>query len=134
MKLSQSLSKATLPGRKGVTRFLDSGGRFFADAIHLAGEEPPGRMQHPHESSKQLELAGCGESEPLLREVMTGGELVAPLPSVPDAAAHAKGRLEKLPPEHQRLENPHTFKVGLSPALTELRDALCRQINQKQNQ
>ena len=132
MKFSESLSKSTLPGRKGVTRFLDENGRFFADAIHLGEEGPPARMRHPFEPRKQLDLANR-DSEPLLREVVTGGEPAEPLPSVTEAAAYARRRLELLPPEHQRLENPHTYKVGLSPALVDLREDQSRRIREKRN-
>jgi len=47
MKLSDNVTKTTLPGRKQVARFKDEQGWLVADAIHLADEELPAEMFHP---------------------------------------------------------------------------------------
>jgi nicotinate phosphoribosyltransferase len=121
MKTSETVAKATFPGRKAVTRYYDSDGMMLADAIHLTDEEPPDRMCHPYEPHSSLSLAGR-ENRPLLTEVVSDGRPVIDPVSVADAAKYAREAIGTLPAEHQRLENPHIYKVGLSPRLRDLRD------------
>ena len=121
MKSSETVAKATFPGRKAVTRYYDADGMMVADAIHLADEEPPERMWHPHETHSSLNLAGF-EQRPLLAEgYREGAPATEPVP-VSESASYAREVLAALPSEHQRLENPHIYKVGLSPRLRDLRD------------
>ncbi len=123
MKLSDTPKKATLPGRKTVTRFRDGNGRFKADAIHLATEEFPDKMIHPFEPKKQMSLQGL-TPEPLLTQVLEGDAVMTPARPVVEIASYVRNRLSQLPEEHQRLENPHTYKVGISPELDQLRNDL----------
>lgn len=126
MKLSEKLTKSTLPGRKNVFRLLDEAGVFAGDVIHLENEGLPARMHHPFEPDQSMSLAGF-QSEKLLQPVMENGELLGALPEPIQAADFARSRLALLPPEHHRFENPHLYKVGISPALKELRDTLRQQ-------
>lgn len=123
LKLSENIEKITLPGRKQVSRYRDGDGRFLADAIHLAEEDPPARMLHPHEAGKSREL-DPSTAEPLLRPYGRPGQGERPEAGVHEAAARVRARLADLPPEHCRFENPHVYKVGLSPALLALREEL----------
>lgn len=123
MKASETVSKSTLPGRKQVLRFSDAEGRLTADAVLLAEDPEPGRMVHPFERFRQLDLSRW-KSEPLLRPVLCEGRRVSPPWSVKEASVYARERLAVLPPEHRRFENPHTYKVGLSENLHALRDDL----------
>jgi hypothetical protein len=43
MKLSDNVTKTTLPGRKHVARFKDEQGWLVADAIHLTDEDLPAK-------------------------------------------------------------------------------------------
>lgn len=123
MKRADGLAKQTLPGRKTVSRYRDAEGWFRADAIHLADEPPPDWMVDPRDPTRRLAL-GQWQPEPLLRLVLDKGRLVGPLPPVAEAAAYARHRAESLPPEHHRFENPHVYRVGISPRLAALRDEL----------
>lgn len=123
VKCSDTVTKATLPDRKAVTRFRDRDGCFRADAIHLASEAPPASMLHPYEPGRRLDLSSW-HGEPLHRLVLRDGRMAEPLPDVGAAAVHARQREQALPPEHLRFENPHAYKVGLSPALAAARDRL----------
>ncbi|MCS7338213.1 MAG: nicotinate phosphoribosyltransferase, partial [Verrucomicrobiae bacterium] len=114
MKYAAGLAKQTLPGRKAVSRYYDDEGWFRADAIHLADEPPPDRMIDPHDPTRRLTLAQW-RSEPLLKLVVKDGAPVQPLPDVHAAAVYARARADRLPPEHRRFENPHIYKVGISP-------------------
>jgi nicotinate phosphoribosyltransferase len=88
-------------------------------------------MVDPRDPTRRLAL-GQWQPEPLLRPVLQNGQLVAPLPDVQAAAAYARQRAQCLPPEHRRFENPHLYKVGISPRLAALRDELLRPWLEKQ--
>lgn len=125
MKYTAGLTKQTLPGRKTVSRYCDADGWFRGDAIHFVDEPPPDRIIDPHDPTRRFSLAHL-KPEPLLKLVMANGQLVAPLPDVHAAAAHARAQADRLPPEHRRFENPHIYKVGISPRLAAMRDELVR--------
>lgn len=123
MKLSEKLSKSTLPGRKNVTRLIDEAGMFAGDVIHFEDERLPERMIDPYEPEQSISLADL-QPETLLKPVLKDGKAIAELPMPRQAAKFAWTRLAKLPAEHHRLENPHTYRVGISPALKNLRDKI----------
>lgn len=125
MKFSESVVKENFPGIKTVTRYRDRDGFFRADAVHLASDDAPREMRHPWDSGKKMSLEGL-ESEPLLTEVFSGGQRTSEPRSITEIAAYVKERLAQLPPEHQRFENPHVYKVGLSPDLESQRDEVHR--------
>lgn len=131
IKLSESLVKTTLPHKKQVLRIYDWRGNFFgADAVVLEGEQSVSRMHHPFEPERSLPLDGLAQ-EPLLSPVMEKGEVLidkAPLNILSD---FCRQRLRKLPDEYKRFQFPHVYKVGISPALKSLRDALREEYTKK---
>jgi nicotinate phosphoribosyltransferase len=124
LKVSENKAKTSLPGLKKVLRYTDKEGFFYADGILLEGEKSVETIHHPHDPEQKSRVAHCFP-ENLLFKVMEGGKAL-PLPGVPEAAAYAKERLAKLSPERKRFENPHTYKVGVSQDLMDLRDRLIR--------
>ncbi|MGQ9801399.1 MAG: nicotinate phosphoribosyltransferase [Candidatus Saccharicenans sp.] len=130
MKLSDNVTKTTLPGKKQVSRFTDEQGFFMADAIHLEEEGLPERMFHPFEPGKSLDLRAYRD-EPLLDKVMEKGRRIRPQPEVKEIASYARKRLAQLPPEHKRFEYPHVYKVGLSQKLLVLRNELMEKYREK---
>jgi nicotinate phosphoribosyltransferase len=127
LKLSDSLQKVTLPGVKQVLRAVDEKGGFIgADAIILADEPKPDVMYHPSEPDRSFSMAHF-RSEPLLHPVMENGKRLEPATDLKKIAAYATGRLALLPAEYKRFENPHTYKVGISSRLLDLRETLRKQ-------
>lgn len=127
IKLSESLSKTTLPHRKQVFRIMDSEGKFWgADAIGLEHEGRVDEMHHPFEPDKSLRFEGLRQI-PLLKKVMAEGHLVEEPMSLPAIASFSQSRLAMLPAEYKRFQYPHTYKVGISNALRKLRDDLRNQ-------
>ena len=122
MKISENRAKITLPGRKKVLRYFDLPEEGHVDAIVLEQEEqtPPSRMIHRVFPEKSLVLDPKA-ARPLLERVMHRGRNLIPTRTLSDAATYARQQLALLPPEYKRLENPHIYKVGLSPALMALR-------------
>lgn len=130
LKLSDSLSKTTLPGKKKIVRCSDREGLFRADAVCLTSEDSPLRMVHPYEPGQDLDLTPFSGEE-LLAELMEDGRRVGPRTDVSSIAAYAVSRLRRMPEEHKRLENPHLYKVGLSVELAALRDSLTARLRKE---
>ncbi len=125
MKASETIAKTTLPGRKAVSRYYDDDGMMFADAVHLVEEDAPERMVHPFEAGSSLDLSGK-RHRCVLSEVINAGKAATKPVPVREASRYAREAIETLPSEHRRFENPHIYKVGLSPRLRELRDDLIK--------
>lgn len=127
IKLSENVSKITLPDKKQVWRAFDDRGRFSgADAVALMDERDITLMHHPFVSHQSLALDRY-ELEPLLQPVMAQGKVLHDPPSLPQTAQYARERLGMLPAEYKRFENPHIYKVGISSRLKASRDRLIAQ-------
>lgn len=144
MKVSENVEKVTLPGLKRVWRMRGEDGFFAGDAIGLdegaagigAGSSasavagsgsvrPPALMHHPVFPAKKMALEGF-ESDEILRPVMVNGKPVVEERDLKAIAEYSAGRIASLAPEHLRFDNPHVYKVGITPELMELRDQLLK--------
>lgn len=123
IKLSENIQKVTLPGVKQVYRFTDDDGYFLADAIALAKDGIPDKMIHPYDSEKSMSL-NPHNGVPLLNKIMENGKSVLKTYHPKDVAVFAQQRLQSLPEEHKRFNNPHIYKVGISEPLHQLRSDL----------
>ena len=123
MKLSDNIRKSTLPGRKSLYRFTDRNGMFFADGIALDEEKEFSRIHHPFEAAKSTDISSFGK-ESLFEQVMEKGKRLLEETSPQKIATHAQSRFSRLPAEQKRFLNPHTYKVGISSRLLEVRDKL----------
>jgi nicotinate phosphoribosyltransferase len=125
-KISENPTKTTLPGKKTVYRILDQNGSFKADAIVLESEQSVPLIMHPFEQGKGIEVETC-KKESLTSLVMEQGMITGKTPDLHTISAYAQERLDHLPEEHKRFVFPHTYKVGISPALVKLRDDHAKQ-------
>jgi len=123
LKVSENIEKITLPGLKTVQRFENDDGSFYADAIGLAEDDPIIRIHHPTFPAKETELE-TRKSKPLLSKVIENGIKTSEPADTNESALYCKERLSKLSPEHKRFDNPHIYKVGITPKLLNLRDQL----------
>lgn len=124
IKLSENIIKVSLPYRKQVYRMLDENGTFYgADAIALASENKVERMFHLFDPTKNLNLSQF-KQEPIMEKVFDNGNRIFPEKTTLDIAKYAKSRLEMLPTEYKRFQNPHIYKIGLSEKLKGERDRL----------
>jgi nicotinate phosphoribosyltransferase len=123
LKLSENIQKVTLPGIKQVYRFTDETDCFVADAIALEKDPVPSKMIHPYdiEKSKSLDVS---KATPLLTKIMDNGKPIMENSEPKEIAEFVKKRLEQLPDEHKRFNNPHIYKVGISEPLHQLRSEL----------
>ncbi len=126
LKISESLSKVTLPHKKQVLRLMNSKGELIgADAITMREEEEVSRIYDPQELLKSLPVKNC-KTEALLHLVMKNGKKTAASRSLKEIAAYSQERLENLPMEYKRFDNPHKYKVGISKKLKKEREALLK--------
>ncbi|MFO8146394.1 MAG: nicotinate phosphoribosyltransferase [Bacteroidota bacterium] len=124
LKISESLSKVTIPHKKQVYRLSNSEGHMIgADAITMRDETRIDRIHDPMESLKSLAVEGS-KMEALLHPVMKDGKRTEKSRSLEEISQFAKERLEALPAEYKRFFNPHIYKVGISSRLKEERENL----------
>jgi len=124
IKLSENIIKVSLPYKKQVYRMLDKNGMFYgADAIAKDQEGAISQMDHPFDITKSLDLKPF-KHEALLEKVMENGKKIGPSRSVSEIAQYSQTRLDQLPDEYKRFQNPHIYKIGLSSQLKEERDQL----------
>ncbi len=124
LKISENLSKITLPGQKQVLRLLNSDDNFYGgDVVILEGEEEPEVMYHPFEAHKSLHIRHL-KKEPLLQKVMANGKILHATTSLAEIASWSAGRLSLLPDEFKRFDYPHVYKIGVSEKLKDLKTSL----------
>ena len=76
-----------------------------------------------------MEVGEC-KKENLIAKVMDKGDIKIKNYSVKEISEYVRERMELLPDEHKRFENPHIYKVGISEKLFELRDKLMQKFYQ----
>ena len=130
LKLSDDFEKVTLPGVKKIYRYYNGNGNFYADGILLDDEENAERIYHPLQPMKSSNVKSL-KKENLQSKVYSKGEILLKKKSVQEIAEFAKERLNKLPDEHKRFENPHIYKVGISLKLMNLRNQIVTDITEK---
>jgi nicotinate phosphoribosyltransferase len=124
IKLSENVSKITLPHKKQVFRIFDTDNKFLgADAVTLADEPDVDIMYHPVYPLKSLSLKGQIK-EQLLKKVMENGLRLNNRRSLKEIAEYSRARMDRLPEEYKRFDNPHIYKVGISKRLQTERDRL----------
>lgn len=131
IKLSENIAKMTLPGHKQVLRLYNSHNQpIGADVITLADEVTPDTMLHPFEPFKSMDIHNL-TAKPLLNPVMKGGQPCAPQPTLAEIAKHVQSQMARMPEDYRRFDNPHEYKVGLSPRLKKQRDDLAQQLRKQ---
>jgi nicotinate phosphoribosyltransferase len=125
MKLSESIEKMTLPGKKQLYRYYDKGGNFLRDGILLENEDPEKclNIYDPIHPEKTTEVANL-EKEMIHKIVYQNGEIKGLITSPSEINSYLKLRAARLPEEHKRFIMPHIYKVGISKELLGLRDTL----------
>ncbi|MDD2279492.1 MAG: nicotinate phosphoribosyltransferase [Bacteroidales bacterium] len=124
IKISENISKTTLPSKKQVYRFFNPSGQFAGiDAIALKEQKNLKVIYHPFDPHKKTIVEGCAKT-PLLQKVMEGGKRITGSLSLDEISSYSRERLNILPAEYKRFNNPHIYKVGISEELKNQRDSL----------
>ncbi|MEA2041208.1 MAG: nicotinate phosphoribosyltransferase [Bacteroidota bacterium] len=132
IKLSNSTTKITLPGKKHVFRTFDTDGNFFGvDIVCMSNEKMVNKIVHPHDSLKSMETKHL-KTEPVLYKVIENGKRIQKKKSTVEIAKFAKNQLMKLTKEYKRLQYSHLYKVGISDQLNTERNNLIKFNKKKQ--
>ncbi|MDG6224030.1 MAG: nicotinate phosphoribosyltransferase [Candidatus Thermoplasmatota archaeon] len=126
MKLSENVKKVTLPFKKQIFRYSNDGWT-GADAIVTDDESKIDVMYDPFDPYRSLDLSSY-EYEPLMNKVLEGGEIIQTSGDLERIREYASSRLAQLPPEYKRFENPHIYKVGISPRIRSERDRFIKEL------
>lgn len=119
IKLSDNPEKITLPYRKKVYRVFDDYGQFMGvDCIALDEEPCPDIIRHPTDPRKKIIVSGM-TIEPLLHHVFSNQQILLPEKSLVEIAQYREKRLSLLHNTYKRFQNPHGYKVGVTPRLFE---------------
>ncbi|EGT53850.1 hypothetical protein CAEBREN_18647 [Caenorhabditis brenneri] len=122
IKLSQDVSKITIPGKKKCYRIFGKNGFAILDLMMLDSEPEPQPNQqilcrHPFEESKRA-LVNASKIVRLHEVYWSQGKITTPLPTLNDIKLHVnKSITEALRQDHRRYLNPTPYKVSVSEAL-----------------
>lgn len=127
IKLSESLSKTNLPGRKQAYRVFSEEKKFLGmDAVALRDETKLSTLYHPVRN-EVFQSVQHGQLEPLLQPVMINGERIHPPKTLDEIAQYSQQRLNLLPNQYKTLDKPEAYQVALSEQLMKKRDELVLQ-------
>jgi len=135
IKISENVSKTTLPGFKQVYRFYDEQNKAIADVITLHDEviDPtkPYRLFDPIHPWKEKIVTNY-KIEKLLQPIYIKGQLVYKLPQLKTIKQYAQKQLTTLWEEVLRLEYPHQYYVDLSQDLWDLSNQMIQASRQNE--
>ncbi len=114
--LKLSPGKLTLASDKQVFRFTKTKGKLQRDVIGLRDDS-------------------LKEGEPLLKKVMSGGEITTKLPSLPEIQKSFLDEFSLLDKKHKSIDKEgKEYPVGLSTRLNSLQDQVVRKLKTEENQ
>ncbi|KAK2581352.1 hypothetical protein KPH14_008118 [Odynerus spinipes] len=121
IKLSQDVSKVTIPGKKNAYRLYGADGYALIDILQRSTEEVPQVKQkvlcrHPFQESKRAYVIPT-RVEPLHRVYWKNGKLCEPLPTLTEIRSRVQESLKTLRNDHKRNLNPTPYKVAVSDDL-----------------
>lgn len=119
IKLSQDISKVTIPVRKEAYRLVGESGHPLVDLLIQVGEERPeaGRRilcRHPFDETKRVYVTPTAVVP--LHQCVWDGQPVG-LPSLKEVRSYAAKQIASLSEEHLRFLNPTPYKVSVSDRL-----------------
>ncbi|MBF0500320.1 MAG: nicotinate phosphoribosyltransferase [Candidatus Riflebacteria bacterium] len=131
IKISQNVEKTTTPGEKAVYRIFDCNANMIADVMALSNEPPPSDtsvvIHHPQIEYKFSRIDTIHRIESLLVTVFAKGKRLLPHTDIQKIRARTKAQLDSLHSTHRRLTNPHSYRVGFSKTLRELKGAMIKE-------
>ncbi len=128
IKLSEQMTKTSIPGIHQIRRFVDKD-EFIGDMIYdrSVSPEPGYLIIHPLDITQRKRFSLSADYFDLLVPIMTKGQLVYEEPTLAAIKDGAKKQIEKLNPSIKRFMNPHVYPVGLELKLFEIRENLILQ-------
>ena len=126
LKISENIEKISNPGHKNLWRIYSSDGEMIFDIISLKSEQKPitgQRVQHVLDILKETQLPADIIVEQLHQTFVKDGKnfLNADLTNWKVSQQRCSKQLKKLDKSHQRLINPHVYKISLTDELFNLK-------------
>ena len=121
IKLSEQKIKINNPGIHQVIRFSKKNllrGDMIYD-INFSVEKK--KMIDPNDSTRSKNFNDSFTSEELLIKVFRKGSLVYKSPKISEIKRNLEKDLEMLDESHKRLENPHSYPIGLEKSLFKMK-------------
>jgi nicotinate phosphoribosyltransferase len=120
IKLSQELSKMTIPGKKEVYRLFSEDGYGLLDLMIRAGDKPPEPSKrvlchHPFDPIKRVYVTPSKVIP--LHHCVWDGKRVSPEVSLSESRAYVLNQLRSTREDHLRDINPTPYKVSVSEEL-----------------
>ncbi|XP_031331456.1 nicotinate phosphoribosyltransferase-like [Photinus pyralis] len=121
IKLSQDVSKVTIPGKKDVYRLYGESGHSLVDLLQKYDESPPepGKKvlcRHPFEESKRA-FVTPSKVERLYKIYWKNGEICKPIRNMQEIRERVKRSMRTLRGDIKRNLNPTPYKVSVSDKL-----------------
>ncbi|KAK5638209.1 hypothetical protein RI129_012504 [Pyrocoelia pectoralis] len=121
IKLSQDVSKVTIPGKKEVYRLYGESGHSLVDLLQKGDESPPepGKKvlcRHPFEESKRA-FVTPSKVEKLYKVYWKNGEICKPIRNMQEIRERVKRSMKTLRSDIKRNLNPTPYKVSVSDKL-----------------
>lgn len=125
IKVSENVEKITNPGKKQVYRVYDSDGKAVADLLAKDGEEldmsVPFRYIDPTKPWKIRYFENCS-AKSLLEKIFENGTYIGQRPALKEIAEYVERQLaSEIWEEEQRVENPHTHYLDMTPDYYEMK-------------
>jgi nicotinate phosphoribosyltransferase len=112
-----------------VFRLFDDTSMARLDIMTLEDEVPQAGVEliahHPSGDYRRLAIKPA-KVEPILHEVMRGGEKAKTLPGIKESQQYLAHRLEHFDGTYLRLLNPHIYKVSVTERLKDLKLGLIK--------
>lgn len=131
IKISENMSKTTVPAFKQVYRFFDKQGKAIADLLTLREEDLTDCQSYElfdPEYPWKKKIVRDFHLKPMLNVVYQNGQILGEQPSLEAIRQNTQQALKSLWREVKRLENPHGYYVDLSKALWGLRQSLIQKM------
>ena len=131
LKVSNDISKSTLPDYKRLLRVIGSNGNFIMDVICLEDEQIKSGdiVYDPANPARHKAIPEGVSFQDVRKVVMEDGKLCIPSPTLGEMADRSAEQLKLLPEGSLRLENPHIYKVSISYGLHKLRMRLIEEVH-----
>ena len=129
MKLSDNPEKTTNPGIKQVWRIKDDNGLAVADIMAMDDPENPDILEkgkhyafwHHQVDYRYFDHIISNDAEALLQKRLEKGNLISPLPALPEIQQKVRDGLKDFDQSYKRILNPHIYKISLTERLRTLK-------------
>lgn len=120
IKLSQQVTKVTIPGRKDVYRLINKDNLALADILVMAGEDKPMKGEqtlcvHPFDETKRVYIIPAEVKK--LNNLVWNGKVTADMIPLAEQRKYILSQLQKIREDYARPVNPASYKVAVTSIL-----------------